>query len=342
MFLEVAPMENKMNIPLTAAEMSLLWTQYMNDTVATCVNGYFLETAEDEEVRPIIEWTLDTAKENLLIMEDIFRKENFPIPIGFSDQDVNVTAKKLFSDTYKLSYLRHMSIIALGAGASALGLATREDVITFFKRILEKAIHLQDLTRDLLLKQGTYIKSPILPLPEKVEFVKTQQYLAGFFGKKRALTSIEVTHLFFNIQTNAIGKALITGFAQTAERKEIKDFFIRGREIAQKHIETFGTFLQDEDLPVPMTLDAAISNSTEQIFSDKLLMFHVMAMIASGIGFYGAAMAASPRRDLGLKYATLIPEILLYLEDGANLMIKHGWMEEPPQANDRDKLIKNE
>lgn len=340
MSLEVTLVEDKIKIPLTAAELSALWTQYINDTLATCVNRYFLEKVEDEEVRPIIEWTLDTAKENISIMEDIFKKENFPIPIGFSDQDVNITGQKLFSDTYMLMYLRHMSIIAMAAGGSAIGLVTRSDAVSFFKKILEKAVHLQDLTRDLMLKQGTYVKPPILSIPEKVEFVETQQYLAGFFGKKRAFTSIEVTHLFYNIQTNAIGKALITGFAQTAERKEIKDFFARGIEIAQKHINIFSTFLQNEDLPIPMSWDAAISDSREHVFSDRLLMYHVMAMIASGIGFYGAAMAASPRRDLGLKYATLIPEITLYLEDGASLMIKHGWMEEPPQANDRDELIK--
>jgi hypothetical protein len=51
------------------------------------------------------------------------------------------------------------------------------------------------------------------------------------------------------------------------------------------------------------------------------------------------AMAASQRRDIGLKYASLIPETLLYAEDGANIMIKHGWIEEPPQADDREQLI---
>ena len=38
---------------------------------------------------------------------------------------------------------------------------------------------------------------------------------------------------------------------------------------------------------------------------------------------------------------SMIPEIALYAEDGANIMIKHGWMEEPPQADNRDKLIQN-
>lgn len=62
-------------------------------------------------------------------------------------------------------------------------------------------------------------------------------------------------------------------------------------------------------------------------------------MTAAGIGNYGMAMAASPRRDISIRYATLVPEIALYAEDGANIMIKHGWLEEPPQADDREELI---
>jgi len=91
-----------------------------------------------------------------------------------------------------------------------------------------------------------------------------------------------------------------------------------------------------------MQWDTAITDTTVPIFSDKLIMFHVSAMIAAGVGNYGAAMGASPRKDLGLKYASLIPEIALYAEDGANIMIKHSWLEEPPQTADRNKLIKGE
>jgi hypothetical protein len=67
-------------------------------------------------------------------------------------------------------------------------------------------------------------------------------------------------------------------------------------------------------------------------------MFHISAMIAAGIGNYGAAMSASPRKDIGIKYASLIPEIALYAEDGANIMINNSWLEEPPMADDRDQL----
>jgi len=334
-------LEDKSKLRLTAAEMSSLWMQYINDSLAACVSSHFLEKVEDEEVRPIIEFSLKTAKENLKIMQEIFEKEEFPIPVGFTDQDVTPNAPRLFSDTFVLMYFHQMAILAMAANCAALGLATRSDVVGLHRRVLEKGVELQNQTRDLMLKQGTFVKPPYISTPDKVDFVKKQQFLAGFFGKKRSITSVEVTHLFLNVQTNALGKALITGFAQIAQSDEVKEYLVRGKQLSQKYIDIFSNFLIKEDLPAPMSWDSSVLDTTSSIFSDKLIMFHVSAMIAAGIGNFGMAIAASPRRDLGMRYATLLPEIALYAEDGANIMIKHGWMEEPPQADDRDELIKN-
>jgi hypothetical protein len=332
-------MEDKIKIRLTAAEMSTLWSQYLSDTLAVCVSSYFIEKVEDEEVRPIIEFTLDVAKGNITMMQELFKKEDFPVPIGFTDQDVNPKAPKLFSDTFVLMFFRNMSILALAASSAALGLVTRADIVDFHKRILNCAVKLQDLTRDLMLEQGTYIRPPYISTPDKVDFVKRDHFLAGFFGHKRTITSVEVTHLFLNIQTNMIGKALITGYAQIVQDQEVKEFLVRGMQISQQHANQFSEILIKEDLPAPMSWDSAVTDSTVPVFSDKLIMFNVSSMIAAGIGNYGMAIAASPRRDIALKYASLIPEISLYAEAGAKIMIKHGWMEEPPQADDRDKII---
>jgi len=334
-------MEDKTKLRLTAAEMSTLWTQYLSDTLAVCVSSHYLEKVEDEEVRPIIEFTLEVAKGNISIMEELFIKEGFPVPLGFTEQDVVPKAPRLFSDTFVLMFYRNMSILAMTAGSAALGLVTRPDLVIFFKRILNAAVNLQDLTRDLMLKQGTYIKPPYISTPDNVDFVRRDHFLAGFFGHRRPITSIEITHLFLNIQTNMIGKALITGYAQTAQDKEVKQFLQRGIQMAQQHADLFSDILKKEDLPAPMSWDSAVSDSTSTVFSDKLIMFNISTMIAAGIGNYGMAVAASPRRDIGLKYAALIPEITLYAEAGAKIMIKNGWLEEPPQADDRDVLIKS-
>lgn len=333
-------LENKTNIRLTAAEMSVLWTQFINDSASVCVVSHFINKAEDEEVRLILEFAINGSLKNLEFLRNLFQKEHFPIPVGFTKEDVDKDAPRLFSDTYSIIYLRHMSILGMAAASGAIGFSTRPDVVSFFKSVLNTAIELQDLTRVLMLKQGTYVRPPYISTPDKVDFVEKQRFLAGFIGDKRPLTAHEITMLFNNIQTNAIGKTLIIGFAQTAKNKEIKEYFLRGKQIAQKHIDLFSDKLKKEDLPAPMTWDTAVTDTTVPIFSEKLMMFHVSAMIGAGIGNYGASMSGSPRRDLALRYASLIPEITLYAEDGANIMINHKWLEEPPQTDDRNQIIK--
>lgn len=331
-------MEDKTKIRLTAAEISSLWTQYINDTVSECVLNYFLNNTDDLSVKEIIEFAIKASEKNLSLLKEIFDRENFPYPIGFTKKDVNVKAPRLFSDTFVMMYLRHMSMLGMAANVGAIGLGTRPDVIAFHKSVLISAIALQDSTRELMLNQGTYIRPPFISIPDKVDFVGKQKFLSGLTGRRRSLASVEITHLFMNIQTNQIGKALIMGFLQVAQDKEVKNYLQRGKKIAQKHVDLFSDILKQNDIPAPMFWDSAVTDSTTNVFSDKLIMFHVSAMIAAGIGNYGAAMSASPRKDIGVKYASLIPEIALYAEDGANIMIKNSWMEEPPMADDRDRL----
>lgn len=333
-------MEDKNKIPLTSAEMSSLWMQYNNESLVHCMTKYFYETAEDPEVKEIIQIPIGNSKKRMSMIEEIFNKVDFPIPKGFTDVDVNLKAPRLFSDIYILRYLNHMSIVSMTASAAALSLVTRPDVVEFHKTTLNDVVQFRDKNRTLMLEQGIFVKPPSIPVPDGVDFVEKQSFLRGFFGKRRTLSSMEITHLYFNIQTNDVGKKLMTAFAQTTDNKELKDYFIRGKDMATKHIAIFEEYLKKEDIPVPMDSDIAVSSSTSRVFSDKLMLHHVSEMVAAGIGNYATAMSLSLRRDIAAKYASFIPEVSLYAEDGTNLMIKYGWMEEPPLASDRDDLTK--
>ena len=112
----------------------------------------------------------------------------------------------------------------------------------------------------------------------------------------------------------------------------------RGIDISAKHVKIFGDLLLKDDLPVPTSHDHDPTDSTEQTFSDKLMMFHVTALCAAGIGNYGIAVGSSLRRDLGLTFTRLQAEIALYAEDGTEIMIDNKWLEEPPMVDDRKKL----
>jgi hypothetical protein len=137
-----------------------------------------------------------------------------------------------------------------------------------------------------------------------------------------------------------MGAALIAGFAQVAKAKEVTQFMIKGIEIAKKHIKLFGSKLEESNLPVPTSWASEITNSTTFTFSDRLMMFFTTGMIGLSIGYYGTAIAQSPRIDLGVMFNRLSLEIQFYSEDGSNILINNKWMEQPPMAPDRDELAK--
>ncbi|WNF35110.1 DUF3231 family protein [Bacillaceae bacterium IKA-2] len=91
-----------------------------------------------------------------------------------------------------------------------------------------------------------------------------------------------------------------------------------------------------------MTNTTLPTASTITPYSEKLMMFHTATLNSVGIGHYGRSLGLSPRRDLGANYLRLSAEIALYAEDGTNIMIDNGWLEQPPQATDRDQLNKNQ
>src|SRR5690606_21347431 len=129
-------------------------------------------------------------------------------------------------------------------------------------------------------------------------------------------------------------------FAQTAKPKEIREYMERGKQISQKHIQIFTKTLMDSDINPAMGADFSVTNSTTSVFSDRLMMFLMSVLSATGHGNYSTAATASLRYDLTLNYQRLAIEIALFAQDGANIMIQNGWLEEPPQAPDQKELLK--
>ncbi|WP_240689006.1 DUF3231 family protein [Ammoniphilus sp. YIM 78166] len=326
------------NISLTSTEIASLWTNYMQDSMAQWILSYFLKHVEDSEIQSVLDYALRLSKKHLKGISDILQHENFPLPQGFTEKDVNLEAPRLFSDTFYLVYLHNMGRIGLTAYSVALPTVARSDVRDHFTECLASSSELYNKTAKVMLDKGLYPRSPYIPVPEQIDFVKKQGFLTGWFGDRRPLSVVEISHIFVNIQTNAVGRALFTAFSQTAQSTPIRKHMERGGQLASKYIEVLGSLLSEENLPSPMTWDDQVLNSTTPPFSDKLMMFHTSIMCTSEIGNYGAAIGGSLRRDLISHYTRFLGEIGLFAEDTVNILIEHEWLEQIPLAADRHKL----
>jgi hypothetical protein len=68
------------------------------------------------------------------------------------------------------------------------------------------------------------------------------------------------------------------------------------------------------------------------------MMFHILSLAAITIGHYGTSAGTSFRHDIVAHYVRLSVEVAEFAAEGLNLSIESGWLEQPPQATDRDKL----
>lgn len=328
------------NPKLASSELGLLWGQYQNDTLGICVISYLLNIVEDPQISSILEYALELAEDHVRVIKEILQAEQHPIPMGFTEQDVNVHAPRLFSDIFMLNYMAGIGAMGLNSYSVALPNSIRKDIRDFYTSCLHSSAELVNRSADLMLKKGVMVRPPYIPYPDQVELVQKQHFLAGWIGEERQLTTIEITNLFFNLQRNVLGSSVLTAFSQVASAKNTRQYFVRGAEISKHHSEVFAKIFSADNLGIPMSSDTAPTLSTVTPFSDKLMMFHVTALNAVGIGYYGVSLGASPRRDLAATYTRLIAEIGEYAEDGANIMISNGWLEKPPSSPDRKNLAK--
>lgn len=324
----------------SCAETSTLWTLYLNNSMSACILRYFLETVQDNEIRAVIAKAYDTASTNENELKTVFWKEKYPLPIAFSENDINLQAPRLFSDTFKLSYVLQMAKIGMITYGASLGAVSRKDIRTLFTTFLQRTVELFDAATDLLLERGLYMKKPYTVIPDRAQFVDDKKYFSGInpLVNKRTLNTIEVTHLSMNIETNQIGMLLCTAFSQTAVNNEVREFMLKAKQMAHSHIKTFVDILLKDDIQAPMSADYSVTASNIPPFSDKLMMFHNSMMVAAGIGNYATASSASQRTDLAIKYEKLSSESALLAKSGADIMVHNRWMEKPPSTADREEL----
>ncbi|KAA0547006.1 DUF3231 family protein [Bacillus sp. BGMRC 2118] len=330
--------ETKHHINLTSAEIAHLHTTFLSDSMAICVLSYFLETTQDEEIIPFLNQSLSISQKHIKQITSIFTDENYVVPQGFGEEDVHTPTPAIFYDTFYIHYVKQMSRVGLNAYSLGISIAARKDIRNFYQEALKDAAALDEAVTDVAIKKGLYIRAPYIIGPKEIEFVNSYNFLGEIIGKPRPLIGMEITHLYGNLQTISLGKALCIGFSQAAKSKEVTKFLLKLRDSADKHMNMISDKLNGSHLKPPLTWNDTITESTVAPFSDKLMMFHINAVMATVVGDFGVSLGASLRKDVNAMYAKLITDLELHLYEGAKIMIKNGWMEKPPQAMNRDEL----
>jgi hypothetical protein len=303
---------------------------------------FMLQHVEDTDVKKVVQHAYNMSEKQITELESVFKQEQYAIPTGFSDQDVDLNAPWLFTDVFCLTYVNHMARVGNALYVSYLNMSYREDIFDMLSKYVEDSKQLLTKALKTSLKKGINARHPYIEVPKETELIESKKYFNGLnpFSEKRPLNAIEISHLYLNILTNSIGVKLCIAFAQTSPTKKVQDYMLRLRDVSKKHVQLFSKVLLNENIEAPHIPDVAVSDSTTKTFSDKLMMFHMSMLMSAGTGNYATAGALSQRIDLSVNYERLSKEVARLAKSGADLMIEHNWLEQPPGIKNRDHLAR--
>lgn len=328
--------------PISAPEVGTLWLTYIEKTLIMRMLEYFIEKSDDQQAINITGGLWQELNYFVLQMEAIFKDQKMVTPIGFTKEDVNLEAPKLYDNGFDIMFVRILKEVSMGMYTINMNMAYNDKVMQLYEGLTSVTQKIYKLSTLYLLERGILTLPPKVTMPKTNEFIQNKRYMQGFnpFNNKRSLNDIELGILHHGIETNNIGLQLITGFAQSAKNKDVKQYFVKGMEVCKKQIKVFEDILLESNVQFSATSGSTVTTSTIAPFSDRL-MLHCIHLL-NGFGLVGGSFGTffSLRNDISMKLALLAKDVYFYGQEGIEIKIKHGWFEEPPQMEDRDQIIK--
>jgi hypothetical protein len=331
---------NENNLKLTSSEIGTLWGEFINGTMTDVVNRYMFSIIEDESIKAIFEDAIKTYGKQKKQVVTFIEKEGFPVPIGFTESDLFKGKQRLFTDIFCLNYLHIMTLHGLLGHSTALGVSVRKDIREFYDSCNNDAKRMYHLTIELLLEKGNFQRDPLFYPAKNPEYISSQDFTDGFFGKGRKLAATEIISISFNLKKSIMAKTLSIAFSQVAQSKEVRKFLTDSEKTADGQIKSFSKIMQADNLPVPKSWETEVTTSTDSPFSDKLMLYHIGFMFQAAQNYHGAGLASAMRTDIVAAYESTILKNLMVTKKWFNIMVQNKWLEQPPLAPNRKEIAK--
>ncbi|RAS80342.1 DUF3231 family protein [Priestia endophytica] len=327
-------------LKLTSSEIGTLWGEYMNGTMTDVVNQYMFSIVEDESIKALFEDAIKTSSKQKKQIVAFIENEGFPVPIGFTESDLHKGTEKLFTDIFCLNYLHIMTLHGLLGHTTALGVSVRKDLRDFYDSCDSDAKRMYHQTIELLLEKGNFQRDPLFYPATNPEFISSQDFTDGIFGKGRRLSAPEIISISVNLKKSIMAKTLSIAFSQVAQSKEVRKFLEDSQNTADKQIQTFSKIMHADNLPVPRSWETEVTISTDSPFSDKLMLYHIGFLFQAAQAYHGTGLASAMRTDLVTTYEGTILKNLMVTKKWFTIMVKNKWLEQPPLAPNRKEIAK--
>src|SRR5699024_6119921 len=169
-------------------------------------------------------------------LHTMIQAEGAAVPIGFTQEDVNLDAPRLYENGFDIMFSRVLKKISLSMYALHITTSYREDIVKLYMDIIDISKTYYNCFTQYLLEEGLLPRPNYISMPKSVGYITDKNYLKGtnIFDNKRALNTVEFSYLYQTIEVNVTGMQLMTSFAQCAKHQEVQKYFTKGKELSKE------------------------------------------------------------------------------------------------------------
>ena len=178
--------------------------------------------AQDPEIRSVLEYALQLATNHQNARTIMFNSVGFPIPHGFTDEDVEPQAKRLFSDGFMLIYIRYLTRYGLIKYFTQVTTSVRPDMREFSNKCVDETQDLHTKADEILIKKGFFTEEVYIPVPDRIQYdYEESSMFKGILGDKRPINALEIAEVFSRLEFKLLERPVVLGFSQVTQSQKV-------------------------------------------------------------------------------------------------------------------------
>ena len=140
--------------PLSASEVGTLWLTYQEKTMILRMLEYFIEKADDPRAKNITGGLWESLNSYVIEMEKIFQEQGMVKPVGFTKEDVNLEAPKLYDNGFDVMLVRILKGVSMGMYTINMNMAYNNQLMKLYEGLTSTTQRVYILATQYLLEKG--------------------------------------------------------------------------------------------------------------------------------------------------------------------------------------------
>ncbi|MGO4276861.1 DUF3231 family protein, partial [Paenibacillus sp. TAF58] len=142
---------------------------------------------EDQKAKDLMSGLWEKLHSKVIELTTMLENDGAVPPIGFSKEDVNLDAPKLYENGFDFMFCRILKEISMGMYVLHMTISYREDIVMFYKQLTEITQSYYNQFTQYLLEKDLLSRPNYTNMPKSVGYITDKAYMKGtnLFGHKR-------------------------------------------------------------------------------------------------------------------------------------------------------------